>query len=540
MMDGGAESVEPDDWGGDGKSGMRLSKRCTLRSPTDHVARQYQVRPSHPLTGLYHSLAPSLAALIPSAECVPHAYVLQFFDTQAVKAEPWFGPAPLKSGEALGEAFPLSWKTDANSARAECTLRVALLVDSAISSAQGYFTTDVEIFVLSGALKVGDWLLKKHSYTFIPAGVSVGAVVALAKAHGHSRVEIIWMENGPSAARHVASAENTPVGAVRLSELVVPLDPFYIPWTRTDTSQFASGGKKWLRRAPNGGGCWLLNVLPHFDGRAAMIQNCNAEVVCISGSFDVGDTRLRPGFAGYVPSGTIAPYQTGVEGSMFFVRVDRDLSERGAVVAIDEMPLPDVDWGSADATGLPGPSVGIIPPGFLKHIGMWEGSYTHIGPDGQVLDRHECRIEIGMHGSFHSQRNTYTWRNDDGVVTKTEILDFPGMFDRDGVLWIENERISGRAMALDVDGTVVFYAGYKMAGGVGPAPDCYDVLRIFNEEETLRYRTWQVKSGEKLLKLVHVEETRISDANSYWIPRRGERQSFVDKLEASRPVDHML
>ena len=42
-----------------------------------------------------------------------------------------------------------------------------------------------------------------------------------------------------------------------------------------------------------------------------------------------------------------------------------------------------------DGTELPGPGAN-VPPAFLRHIGTWEGSYHHMGKDGQLLDVHHC------------------------------------------------------------------------------------------------------------------------------------------------------
>lgn len=468
---------------------------------------------------------------------------VQYFNSHAVESEPWLGPAVSKSSEAIGDAFPQTWRTDAAGARAECTLRVVLRPDAAICTTEGYFTSDVEIFVLSGALNFGDtWLLKKHGYTFIPAGVCVGPISTAAAALGRTGVEFVWMENGPAAALHVPSTEHTPAGAARLGEFVAPLDSFYVPWSAPSTAQFSGATKKWLRRAPNGGGCWLLNVCPHYDAPDGVgaIQNYNAEATGLTGYMDNGAYRFLPGMVGYVPTGAVSPFHSSVDGGLFFLRIDRDLAAPHAVVSVNEMPAVEVDWSVEDSAALPGPAVGVIPVTFLKHIGTWEGSYTHIGSDGQVLDRHECRLEIGMHGEYYSQRNTYVWRDADGNATKTEVKEFPGKFDRDGVAWIESERIAGWGRSLDVHGTVLFYGAYKVPPGAGPAPDTFDLLRIFNKEGTHRYRTWQVKSGEKLLKLVHVDERRVSDANEFWIPRFEHGKSLAEKLEAKRAPDFML
>ena len=88
-------------------------------------------------------------------------------------------------------------------------------------------------------------------------------------------------------------------------------------------------------------------------------------------------------------------------------------------------PDPSVDWSTVTAAQLPPPS-SIVPAGLLEHVGRWEGTYTHIAPDGTVTDKHECCLEIGIHGVYYSQRNTYVWRDDSGVETKREVHYFPG------------------------------------------------------------------------------------------------------------------
>ena len=45
-----------------------------------------------------------------------------------------------------------------------------------------------------------------------------------------------------------------------------------------------------------------------------------------------------------------------------------------------------------------------VPSAYLDQIGTWEGTYTHIGNDGQIQDFHSCKLEIGIHGHYYSQR----------------------------------------------------------------------------------------------------------------------------------------
>lgn len=84
-----------------------------------------------------------------------------------------------------------------------------------------------------------------------------------------------------------------------------------------------------------------------------------------------------------------------------------------------------VDWSAPTADQLPSPAQ-VVPAGLLKHVGRWEGTYTHIAPDGTVQDVHECCLEIGIHGAYYSQRNTYVWRDANGAETKREVHYFPG------------------------------------------------------------------------------------------------------------------
>ena len=158
----------------------------------------------------------------------------------------------------------LTWE---RGAAAASTLHAEFFPDFSLS--KGYFTADVEVFVISGALRVGDLPLKRHGYTFIPAGVCVGAWTVESVALGETGVRVLWMTS--DEAKHVPSSSNHP-DVQKLSEYVPPVDTMIKPWGGTDTAQFVVSRKKWLRRDKQGGGTWLLGVLPHYDGGAAMVQ----------------------------------------------------------------------------------------------------------------------------------------------------------------------------------------------------------------------------------------------------------------------------
>ncbi|WP_416668043.1 DUF4437 domain-containing protein [Egbenema bharatensis] len=120
----------PEDWGGNGQSRMNLSGRCTAIA-SEHLPRQYQ-----------------------------------FFDTHTVSAEEWLIHGLTQKAMPATRRL-LSWHENGAS-----TAKVSLPPQFEIPA--GRFTADLEIFVLSGAIQLGEWQLRKHSYSFIPAGVRVG------------------------------------------------------------------------------------------------------------------------------------------------------------------------------------------------------------------------------------------------------------------------------------------------------------------------------------------------------------------------------
>jgi len=163
----------------------------------------------------------------------------------------------------------------------------------------------------------------------------------------------------------------------------------------------------------------------------------------------------------------------------------------------------------------------MVPSPLLKrHLGTWKGTYTHIDASGQVTDKHACQLEIGIRGKRYTQRNTYIW--DDG---RTEVWDFPGYFDENDRLCIDSPKIEGYAVEMDAD-TMGFYGVYK---GTPEVVDTWDLLRLFSD--THRYRTWQVRKGDGLLKIVHVEENKSSSDDAFkedmHLPEGSKGHSFI-------------
>lgn len=278
-----AKSIK-EDWGGDGRGRMNLSGRSTAISP-DYVPRQYQ-----------------------------------FFNSNSVPEIAEWRIKGMSSNVPQATRRLLSWH--------ECGASTSKVTfPSQFEAPAGIFTADLEMFVLSGTIQIGEWQLDKHSYSFIPAGVRVGDWQVL----GDEPVEILWMENGPVSLKYEATESDLP--NTRMNEFIPVLDSKILPWGKTDTLQFEICKKKWLRKDGHGGGVWLLALLPHYDGTHQMIQSYNEEAYCLVGYCDIGDYRFAKDHVGYCPSFSTLPRHQTDDGGLFLVRVDRNLSQPGTVLS---------------------------------------------------------------------------------------------------------------------------------------------------------------------------------------------------------------
>ncbi len=272
-----------EDWGGDGTGRLNLSGRSTA------ITQEY----------------------------VPREY--QFFHINVAEEQEWQIDGMPKSVTSAKRRL-LTWHNSGASTS-------IVYLPPQFEAPAGIFTADLEIFILKGTIQIGDWQLNKHGYSFIPAGVRLGSV----KVIGGEEVEILWMENGPVPLKYENLQDNH--SSARLNEYIPALDSKLLPWGKTDTVQFEVAKKKYLRKHSNGGGTWLLAVLPHYDGINSMIQSYNEEAYCISGYCDIGDYHVTKGSMCYCPSFVISGRHVTDDGGLFFVRVDRDLSRLGTVLS---------------------------------------------------------------------------------------------------------------------------------------------------------------------------------------------------------------
>ena len=88
-------------------------------------------------------------------------------------------------------------------------------------------------------------------------------------------------------------------------------------------------------------------------------------------------------------------------------------------------------------------------------------------------------------------------------------------------------RCSAAVTSSSIEFAVLRFFGSTIDLCLPPRPDTFDLIRLFDAEGNQRFRTWQVKMGNDLLKIVHVDEKRTARTNHMWIP-------LLDNADAAR------
>lgn len=154
-------------------------------------------------------------------------------------------------------------------------------------SSSGYFNCNVEMFVLSGEMRIGQLRLGRYTYAFIPEGVCI-------EAWSISENTIaLWMPEGNPSFTKACKDE---AGAKR--ELYIPsYSSELIPWSATITPGFPPGAmRKTLRKGLEGGrSTWLLGCLPQFAIPFAEYHPIPEEEFVLQGSLTTQAGHMTPG-----------------------------------------------------------------------------------------------------------------------------------------------------------------------------------------------------------------------------------------------------
>lgn len=136
-------------------------------------------------------------------------------------------------------------------------------------------------------------------------------------------------------------------------------------------------------------------------------------------------------------------------------------------------------------------------PLLARTLGIWDGTYTRVDPDGRLLDRHRCRLTCSWQDDgTYLQVNEYSW--DDG---RRETFRFPATVSG-GRLHFDTERILGDAWEIGPN-TMVLNWVYKQ----DPSGFRWELITL-SDDYNRKSRVWQHFDGSKLVAVTVIKEER--------------------------------
>lgn len=202
---------------------------------------------------------------------------IEFIQSADVIQKPWHVDGFLEDG--LTRILSYDTETGASTELVEWTQNW--------ENESGYFSCNVEIFVLSGELRIGQLRLGKYTYGFIPEGVCTEAWSA------QEKTTALWMPE-----RHPSFFQSFSDAPTAKRELYIPsLSSQLIPWSQTLTPGFPLGAmRKTLRKGSEGGrSTWLLGCLPQFGQTHAEYHPVPEEEFVLQGSLTTHVGSMTPG-----------------------------------------------------------------------------------------------------------------------------------------------------------------------------------------------------------------------------------------------------
>lgn len=179
-------------------------------------------------------------------------------------------------------------------------------------SPSGYFTCDIEVFILKGNVRVGSHRWGRYTYAFIPAGVCTGFWQMA------QDTTALWMT--AASTKFVSASKN--LDNSRLHRYIPSLDTSSIPWGGTITPGFPPGAmRKSLRTDPDVGiNTWMLGVLPQWADMRSRYHPVFEETFVLQGSISGNCGTMTEGCYFWRPSHiSHGPYYTDT-GLLIFVR----------------------------------------------------------------------------------------------------------------------------------------------------------------------------------------------------------------------------
>lgn len=140
-------------------------------------------------------------------------------------------------------------------------------------------------------------------------------------------------------------------------------------------------------------------------------------------------------------------------------------------------------------------------PSMLKHEGKWEGKYTHLNMDAEIIDQHDAAVvcEFPEMGEYpYIQYNHFTWK--DGRELKSEL---PGKY-KDGRLRWDTETFIGSAWESH-DGIILLNLDRKDE----PGARFFEMINL-GATGNNRARIWHWFKDGRLFKRTLCDEWRVS------------------------------
>ncbi|MGJ5675991.1 MAG: DUF4437 domain-containing protein [Nostochopsis sp.] len=255
-----------------------------------------------PLVGEMSSIESSNRDNLPMGR--PH---IEFIQTTDLELQPW------QISGVISKAQARTLSRDSN-----CGAATELVsFPTGWSAPVGYFSTDIEIFILDGHLKIGCYRLKQYSYAYIPAGICSGLWEV------QKDTTALWMSSATPC--FIATSEHR--HGARHDNYIPSLDTSALPWSGAITPGFPPGAmRKTLRTDPDtGSSTWLLGVLPQWCDRRVEIHPVVEEAYVVMGEMSTPLGKMTPGCyfwrPAHIPHG---PFSTSI-GVLIFFRTDGHL-----------------------------------------------------------------------------------------------------------------------------------------------------------------------------------------------------------------------
>jgi len=179
--------------------------------------------------------------------------------------------------------------------------------------------------------------------------------------------------------------------------------------------------------------------------------------------------------------------------------VIRGIDRRALLRGLGMIPIAGAVTRAKGAAGGAG-SVHDGLPLLARNEGRWEGTYTHVRPDGELVDRHDFIIEVTLsadNARAYRQESHYRWP--DG---RTRDLVFEAAY-ADGALTWDNGRIHGRLREISGE-TIYLTFGFHDT----PAIRCHEMIQV-SPDGAERGRSWLWYEGNRLERYTLVDERRV-------------------------------